>query len=570
MRTVRWHQPLQRRVSDVEHRASRLQAATPAFDCAESVHPFRIERLPSALIAFSAVCLAVRAAIVLWRWSGYEIAQFFFADDAFYYFKIAQNIAAGRGSTFDGIALTNGYHPLWELVCVALHALPGVAELQTVRAVYCLQMGLLVAAVWLLYRGLRPLQPLAAATSGALIGFGTISAHVLLNGMESTLAFTFLTSWVYLAGVREQRFTDLRSGRYALLIFVLLLGLSLARLEAGLFAVLFLLGALYAGFTASDARSRRLQLRNTLFLGSGLAGCGLAYAAFNLSLVGVPVPISGLAKSLWTVPSEQMLRLWDAELSWFVAPLRLHAALEGRALTILLACMLLAGLVAFVREVVARRLIGFCLLVIGCFCLVVNNLLFTKQSFYWYGWPNVMLGGLGTFGLLTTALHGYERSSLRSQLASLATAALVIMYGVATDYRYATRTYDRLYDWGRPLILMDSSLRFITEEIPRDEVLAGDSVGLLAYLSGRDIINLEGLVGDQAYYHALKTKRTDELLRARHVKWLMIDDPTKYVQASSVAQTWSIVEHYRLGLAPKDGDRHMHRLRYAALLEPSR
>ncbi len=36
-----------------------------------------------------------------------------FDDDAFYYFKIASNIASGHGSTFNGIHQTNGYHPLW-------------------------------------------------------------------------------------------------------------------------------------------------------------------------------------------------------------------------------------------------------------------------------------------------------------------------------------------------------------------------------------------------------------------------------------------------------------------------
>ncbi len=38
-------------------------------------------------------------------------------DDAFYYFGIARSIAAGGGSTFDGVTLTNGYHPLWMVLC---------------------------------------------------------------------------------------------------------------------------------------------------------------------------------------------------------------------------------------------------------------------------------------------------------------------------------------------------------------------------------------------------------------------------------------------------------------------
>src|ERR1044071_8162032 len=38
-------------------------------------------------------------------------------EDGFYYFKIAQNAAHGLGSSFDGVNLTNGYHPLW-LLCL--------------------------------------------------------------------------------------------------------------------------------------------------------------------------------------------------------------------------------------------------------------------------------------------------------------------------------------------------------------------------------------------------------------------------------------------------------------------
>ena len=43
----------------------------------------------------------------------------FVQDDCFYYLKVAQNLATGHGSTFNGINPTNGYHPLW-LVCLTL------------------------------------------------------------------------------------------------------------------------------------------------------------------------------------------------------------------------------------------------------------------------------------------------------------------------------------------------------------------------------------------------------------------------------------------------------------------
>ncbi|RKZ11848.1 hypothetical protein DRQ32_05040, partial [bacterium] len=40
------------------------------------------------------------------------------ADDTYYYFTIAKNLAAGNGPTFDGLAPTNGFHPLWQLYMV--------------------------------------------------------------------------------------------------------------------------------------------------------------------------------------------------------------------------------------------------------------------------------------------------------------------------------------------------------------------------------------------------------------------------------------------------------------------
>ncbi|RIK27074.1 MAG: hypothetical protein DCC54_04475, partial [Anaerolineae bacterium] len=49
--------------------------------------------------------------------------SWFIRDDAYYYFKVAQNISEGLGSTFDGINPTNGYHPLWMLVCIPIFAL---------------------------------------------------------------------------------------------------------------------------------------------------------------------------------------------------------------------------------------------------------------------------------------------------------------------------------------------------------------------------------------------------------------------------------------------------------------
>jgi hypothetical protein len=43
-------------------------------------------------------------------------------DDAFYYFEMAQRLAAGGGVSVDGINPTNGFHPLWLLLITPVFA----------------------------------------------------------------------------------------------------------------------------------------------------------------------------------------------------------------------------------------------------------------------------------------------------------------------------------------------------------------------------------------------------------------------------------------------------------------
>ena len=62
--------------------------------------------------------------------------RWFIRDDAYYYYKVAQNISEGHGSTFDGINPTNGYHPLWMLICIPIFAarcLAGKNKLNTIN-----------------------------------------------------------------------------------------------------------------------------------------------------------------------------------------------------------------------------------------------------------------------------------------------------------------------------------------------------------------------------------------------------------------------------------------------------
>jgi hypothetical protein len=73
-------------------------------------------------------------------------------DDAYYYFKVAQNIGEGRGVTFDGINSTNGFHPLWMLICIPIFALARFDLILPLRVLTLVLGAISVATAILLYR----------------------------------------------------------------------------------------------------------------------------------------------------------------------------------------------------------------------------------------------------------------------------------------------------------------------------------------------------------------------------------------------------------------------------------
>ena len=94
-------------------------------------------------------------------------ANWFTRDDAYYYFKVAENLTEGHGLTFDGFNPTNGYHPLWMLVNIPIFALARFDLILPLRILLLVQGALSAGTALLIYRIIRrtfsePLSILAA------------------------------------------------------------------------------------------------------------------------------------------------------------------------------------------------------------------------------------------------------------------------------------------------------------------------------------------------------------------------------------------------------------------------
>jgi len=171
------------------------------------------------------------AFVLAWLPVEWTIGRFIY-DDMFYYLRVAQHIVAGHGSTFDGVAPTNGYHPLWMMICVALALLLSgdmlVHGVLTVAAVLHVAQGVVLSRILSHY--VRPAVMLFL-TALYLLNWRTLAIN--LCGLEAPLA-TFLALAIFHKFLLGDVSSNIRSSFKA----GLLLGLGvLARFDLLLLAV---------------------------------------------------------------------------------------------------------------------------------------------------------------------------------------------------------------------------------------------------------------------------------------------------------------------------------------------
>jgi 4-amino-4-deoxy-L-arabinose transferase-like glycosyltransferase len=124
-------------------------------------------------------------------------------DDALYYFAIAKHIVLGHGVSFDGVHLTNGFHPLWLLSILPIFALR-LSEWSSIYGVLLFQTILDCAVMWLIAVMFIRAKNVLEYPGGKWIVLIVTAAYALnpsiiirsINGLETTLAALVLTLWL--------------------------------------------------------------------------------------------------------------------------------------------------------------------------------------------------------------------------------------------------------------------------------------------------------------------------------------------------------------------------------------
>ena len=241
-----------------------------------------VDRTPPWLHVFFAVLTAVYAFLLIRQPTP------FFADDSFFYLQVGRNFALGHGSTFNGLMPTNGYHPLWMLLCAAVYRVfPNrIAGLHIIAALIAvLNIIVLIVA----YRLLRRLNAPGWVAWTILIPF----LFGLQLGTESSLSAALLAAML----LALYFFLDHPRWSNGWAFNLLAAFAVLSRLDS-----IFVVGCVWIAVLVWCVREHGRQsespaLRIHLTLIPVYAVLWGAYLASNLIWFHILMPISGLLKS---------------------------------------------------------------------------------------------------------------------------------------------------------------------------------------------------------------------------------------------------------------------------------
>ncbi|MDE1931748.1 MAG: hypothetical protein KGI43_09320 [Alphaproteobacteria bacterium] len=424
----------------------------------------------------------------------------YLSDDAYYYLRVASNIAHGAGSTFGNLVPTNGYHPLWQLVLVPVFWIVRAPD-AAIPAVFAISSVAWIAGV-ALYRRIGQLCDAEAAflcggiylcwlCTFALPG----GAGLVFLGMETTLALPILL-WLVQLSLSRAIFTAAPQPRHTLLtIGGVLTLLCLARLDAVFIA------AAYIGAFVLIQQKRGLQaaLRDGIVMGAPLALTLLAYMAANQILFDAAMPVSGTAKALgapFANLNPLIASLWGASTLQartiplglvFVAAAATVLALAWRKSGDARADAMRQQLVIVAGVTLAGALLHLVYLCVGS----------SWPIWAWYGYGRALLGAI----IVPLTLTVLWRRPIPASLVTAAVIGVLVLGSAATIAKRLALGDNQSSYW----VHADSDAAKLNALLPANAVVAmGDLAGSLGYRLRRPMVQTEGLVEGPEYLRRLR------------------------------------------------------------------
>lgn len=464
-------------------------------------------------------------ALSVWIWFALRplevLVSQFTADDMFYYLQIARNIAAGYGSSFDGLTATNGFHPVYMMILVtAFKLFPHQSPS------FFIYFGLIVLSVAsaltgvMLFLILRRLCGIHAAFVVSILWFGNPLVMGLTHtGVEVALAgMMFSVSiWLFL------RYTEAwsqREARWFELYFMgCILGLTcLCRTDSMFFALgIGFACVIYLVFSRYPKRIITSLL--LLFLG----GATLIFPWFLWNLLRFGSVVQDSARALHALRRTMILdtytfnQLWDRFLGRVMYWLNNMREVLGlpHVWTFIVLLVVFVWLVIKVtpnqrtsqteQHPESFSLIphpSHRLLLVALLFALVSVFLFYTTYFWsiqkWYFLPPtvclyVLLGGV--YAQTQAFMQRVFRPSWIPHVWAISVLTIFLLSYANTGQRLIS-PQGGFYPWQKVYWAVANDL---SQTLPKTERLGGFNSGILGYVVNNHVVNLDGVVNGQVF-----------------------------------------------------------------------
>jgi hypothetical protein len=421
--------------------------------------------------AIAAVALTCAADLLHRFWPVWALPGGF-DDDFFYYAQIARELARGHGSTFDGVHMTNGYHPLWLLCLTGLWA---IGDGRFFFLLVTLVTFVSLASTFLLCA--RCLERLEVPRQGrGVIAAAVVFWSVLImrGGMEVVAVIPLLLGllWMWL----DEAWGS--AGKSLLLGLVAAFSI-LARLDSVL-----LVGVLLVLSVGFEVRSIREGARRAGAFALGLMPVWL-YLIGNRFWFATWMPVSAEAKELLVHRGFN----WQPLAGLFepLSGIRLMIVLPG----IVGVCALLAlvrkrQIPSSRRRTVLWSLALFPIIQISLLCWLSD-----WTIWYWYFYP-LVLAAMG--GMAAWAVRYVPGKRVWTALSATLVAGCAV-HLFSYHVRHPPRT--------NPMLLAARDILMFAGRHPGIYAM-GDRAGTVGFLLSSPVYQLEGLTMDREYLDVLR------------------------------------------------------------------
>jgi hypothetical protein len=447
-------------------------------------------------------------------------------DDTGYFYKIALNVALGKGLTFDGINETNGFQPLWLYLLLPLAWAMREAPVDLyLRAALIYQLSLVAIAGIVLFFAMSLYSRRSVAFAATTL-FYIFGIRHFANGMETGILVLCLSVLLYFS-LKYRPFSDSSTSKHAF-VFGLLLGLTvLARLD-----MVFLLVVIYAfvlwQVLFNTKRADRMHFTNQ-FLASVFAFVlvTIPYFVYNKVQFGAVMPISGQLKN--TFP--------------YILQPNFGADRFPSVVTLAFILICVSSLISvflFLRSRAAstgQDGYKFTALLIGSLYVLAHYLhtaLFMKWAVFGWHFAFYFLHACVLFAYILDRFLSYIPTFARRPVAAI---VIIALFSVLVDRTYRAATT-------QPRHWQPHSYRaavWVRNNLPQDARLALKDAGLFGLLSERSVVNLDGLVNNLEYQEYLRRSQLNDYFRQKGIQYLVVhaywSDMPKYREFVSATYT---------------------------------